>query len=447
MKINNLLSLFIFSLFLLSLSASAKKASDITISFTILDKKTEAVEVMLQEVDTMVQVDTEGKASITLPLKEAMYGMVKYKFRRNVIYAEPGINIDVTYDMGPRGLTATFAGKTANKNNFINSKKVELPKMGDFSKEEDDVLDLLEEYQDAGYKAIEAEHFDDAFAAKERIRIDYEIYGFLWQYAAKRSCTQETFDKLKSLERNDPWLTQLSVYLNYMDGAAGILGNGDKVLENRGRVAYALNKVKYAIDNYTNPETRDYTIYSSASAHMQQYGADGAEELKALWTANLSNQEAKAMLDAIYEEQLKSGKGAMSPDFKMTDINGKEYTLADFKGKVVFIDLWATWCVPCRQEIPHLKKLEKDFQGSNICFVGMSIDRDADRKKWEQFVYDNQMPGIQLFAGSENSFINAYEVNAIPRFILIDKEGRIIDANMSRPSDPQTFNRLTDLAE
>ena len=429
------------------LMVNAKSKESITLSFTVQDKKLDNVEVMLAEIDTIVSISTEGKAEITLPMKEAMYGMVKYKFRRSVVYLEPGVDLHVTYDMAPTGLTASFEGKNANKNEFINSKKVELPKNGDFPKPEDEVLDLLDEYLHAGYKALDAENFDKEFTEKDRIRIDYAIYGFLWQYATKKECSSEIYDELRKHLRYDEWLPQLSVYLNYMDGAAGVIANEGKGLDFRSTPEYAINKARFAKENYTNPQTRDYTIFSAASIYMQQYGTNGAEELKNIWSSTLADPEAIAVLDAIWDEQQKSGKGVMSPDFSMEDVNGKTYTLSDFKGKVLYIDLWATWCMPCRQEIPYFKKLAEDFQGSNIVFVGMSVDKETDKLKWQNFVKDNGMTGVQLFAGDKNAFINAFQVNAIPRFLLIDKEGRIVDANMTRPSDKQTVNKLAMLAE
>ncbi len=67
-------------------------------------------------------------------------------------------------------------------------------------------------------------------------------------------------------------------------------------------------------------------------------------------------------------------------------------SLSDLKGKYVYIDVWATWCGPCNAEIPHLKKLEEEFEGRNICFV--SISCDDSRNAWERFVQVKQLGGI-----------------------------------------------------
>lgn len=140
-----------------------------------------------------------------------------------------------------------------------------------------------------------------------------------------------------------------------------------------------------------------------------------------------------------------SRKGKKAPDFKYLDINGKEVSLSDLKGNLVYIDIWATWCGPCREELPHLQKLEEFFKGTKVRFV--SISTDKDKAKWEQMVKDEKMGGIQLHTGGDEAFTNAFRVKGIPHFILIDTEGKILEANMSRPSDPKTVEYLSMYAE
>ncbi|CAI2766900.1 TlpA family protein disulfide reductase [Flavobacterium collinsii] len=136
-------------------------------------------------------------------------------------------------------------------------------------------------------------------------------------------------------------------------------------------------------------------------------------------------------------------KGKISPKFfNYENYNGTKTSLDDFKGKFVYIDLWATWCAPCKKEIPFLKKVEKEFHNQNIVFVSISTDRVKDHDKWKKMVADLQLTGVQLFANGDVSFENAYEVTGIPRFILIDPQGNIVDPNAPRPSDEGLKNWL-----
>ncbi|WP_303316242.1 TlpA disulfide reductase family protein [Flavivirga abyssicola] len=144
-------------------------------------------------------------------------------------------------------------------------------------------------------------------------------------------------------------------------------------------------------------------------------------------------------------KQLSSNmKGKPSPKFvNYENYAGGTNSLDDFKGKYVFIDLWATWCGPCIQQIPYLEKIEKKYHGKNIVFISISTDKLSDYDKWKKMVKEKGLTGIQLYAKGDESFKKEYGITSIPRFILIDPNGTIIDANAPKPSD----NKLTQLID
>lgn len=148
-------------------------------------------------------------------------------------------------------------------------------------------------------------------------------------------------------------------------------------------------------------------------------------------------------------------KGKVAPVFtNYEDFKGGKKSLEDFRGNYVYIDVWATWCRPCLAQIPYLKKLEKEFEGKNIAFVSISTDNDRRsngdwnkaRSKWKKMVKEKSLGGTQLWAGKdENRFSQEYMINGIPRFILIDPEGKIVNSNERRPSDPSISEYFTSL--
>lgn len=163
-----------------------------------------------------------------------------------------------------------------------------------------------------------------------------------------------------------------------------------------------------------------------------------------------NNKELYNGLINAYEQQnlraAKMAKGAPSPKFvDYENYQGGTTSLDDFKGKYVYIDVWATWCAPCLQQIPYLQKLEEKYHGKNIEFVSISTDFPAQREVWQKMIAAKNMGGIQLFAGEDQSFYKAYEISGIPRFILIDPEGNIVDANAPRPSDQNLVSLLDEL--
>jgi thiol-disulfide isomerase/thioredoxin len=149
-------------------------------------------------------------------------------------------------------------------------------------------------------------------------------------------------------------------------------------------------------------------------------------------------------------------KGSPSPVFEdYENHNGSKTSLADLKGKYVYVDVWATWCGPCKVEIPSLKHLESTYKGKNIQFVSLSIDDETShgtkenaRSKWQSMVTEKELTGIQILApnGWQSDFVRNYKINGIPRFILIDPNGNIVSADAPRPSDPklvELFNELS----
>lgn len=148
-----------------------------------------------------------------------------------------------------------------------------------------------------------------------------------------------------------------------------------------------------------------------------------------------TTQKATDMAILTPLAELKPGSTAFN--FSYPDKNGKALSMSDLKGKVVLIDVWATWCGPCKAEIPHLKKLEEDLSGKEVAIVSISIDADKDKEKWLKMIADENLGGIQLFAGVKNTLSDYYKITSIPRFMVFDKEGKIVNVDAPRPSQPE----------
>ncbi len=176
-----------------------------------------------------------------------------------------------------------------------------------------------------------------------------------------------------------------------------------------------------------------------------------------------SKKDVEPMLN-YYKQYIAEGialkkslpKGSVSPSFKnYENIDGSKTSLADLKGKYVYIDIWATWCAPCKAEIPSLKKLDKDYSGKNVTFVSLSVDDDRSHKgswdkakgAWKNMVKEKALTGVHLFApkGWTSQFIRDYKINGIPRFVLIDPNGNIVNPDAPRPSDPELRELFTSL--
>jgi thiol-disulfide isomerase/thioredoxin len=121
-------------------------------------------------------------------------------------------------------------------------------------------------------------------------------------------------------------------------------------------------------------------------------------------------------------------------DFEAKTADGKTVKLSDFKGKVVYIDIWATNCAPCVAELPHIKKLHKKYEGEDVVFLNISFD--ADFKKWNDFVAKNEFGGVHLIEPKATNSIIAqkYNIAGIPRYMLVNRNGIMLTSNAPRAS-------------
>ncbi|NKI26933.1 TlpA family protein disulfide reductase [Arenibacter sp. 6A1] len=187
-------------------------------------------------------------------------------------------------------------------------------------------------------------------------------------------------------------------------------------------------------------------IYSQLEEQQAVLGADFVDAEKKKIDAFKKNMTSQHLEQLKINEELAQGKP--SPDFKdYLNYDGGTTSLKDLQGSYVYIDVWATWCVPCVYEIPYLKEVEKEFHGKNIKFVSISVDRKADEKKWRDMIMEKELGGVQLLADNEISskFMTDYYIYGIPRFILLDPNGNIVSYDAPRPSMPELKDLISSL--
>ena len=126
--------------------------------------------------------------------------------------------------------------------------------------------------------------------------------------------------------------------------------------------------------------------------------------------------------------------GEAATDFTYPDKDGNNVALSDFIGSVVYVDVWATWCGPCRAEMPFLHDLEAEYSDKNVTFIGVSVDEEKNRQVWLDMMEEKDMQGVQIFADGWSQITKDYAINGIPRFMLFDTEGNVSNLNADRPS-------------
>lgn len=164
------------------------------------------------------------------------------------------------------------------------------------------------------------------------------------------------------------------------------------------------------------------------------------------YISKCSDDTLKAEISKGYQDVCSALPGSMGAEFEMEDIEGNVFKFSDLKGKITYIDVWATWCGPCCKEIPYLEQLVEKYKNNNkVQFVSISID--DDRGSWEKFITKDKPQWAQYIIenSGESPLCTVYRIEGIPRFLIFDAEGRVVSTNTSRPSDPATITMIDKL--
>jgi peroxiredoxin len=150
------------------------------------------------------------------------------------------------------------------------------------------------------------------------------------------------------------------------------------------------------------------------------------EEIVKKFPAELDSSEYVIRLKARIADQKRIAIGAEAPDFTMNDPEGKPIQLSSLRGKIVLLDFWASWCMPCRQENPNIVRLYNQYQPKGFEILGVSLDRT--KEKWVKAIQDDKLTwkhvsDLQFW---QNEAARLYAITVIPQSVLIGKDGKII---------------------
>lgn len=155
------------------------------------------------------------------------------------------------------------------------------------------------------------------------------------------------------------------------------------------RLAYELDFIKKKVADH---RLQEVIAHHTVINYMRYYGSGGIEEVIPNYSSMISNRSLAQEFQKLYDQYSRLSVGKKAADFSLLDQHGKTVSLSDFKGKYVYIDVWATWCGPCVQEIPMLEKLAKQLADKNIVFLSISIDKN--KEAWLEKIEQDKMEGI-----------------------------------------------------
>lgn len=138
-------------------------------------------------------------------------------------------------------------------------------------------------------------------------------------------------------------------------------------------------------------------------------------------------------------------EGKTAPDFTLKDLSGKDVRLSDYKGKIVFLNFWATWCPPCREEIPSMMKLNQAMAGKPFQMLAVSIDEGGKEAVEHYFKGSGTM--LPALLDTDNSIAKRYGTTGVPETFVLDKRGVILKKVVGGMdwSDPQVIGYFNEI--
>ena len=386
---------------------------------------------------------TDGKATVQLDGMDALYANVYYGEKTKNIYLQKGDDLTISFDAND--FDNTFAVKGGNEKAIDYLNKIQLTGLFNYIQPWSEFKATVDKKITSMKRLLKARKFaaDDKFLKMEEGRITYFYANAFLMYPVSHTyLTQDTtlvlgkdyYDTLRQYVKEDDDLADNDEYRNYMIETAHVFDEAGKNI--RQLYPKVLAEMSYIGENTKSDKVRESLIHFLAFTYVEGNGVENITDLQNLYYTYVTSPRLNEIFKKACAKWDKAAVGRPSPMFKGVDVNGKEMTLRDFRGKYIYIDMWATWCGPCQKELPFLKKLEEKFKGRNIVFVGLSIDQD--KAKWAARVKSGALSGTQLHIGKGSKFQSDYRISGIPRFILLDPNGRIVNPDMTRPSSEDT---------
>jgi thiol-disulfide isomerase/thioredoxin len=193
-------------------------------------------------------------------------------------------------------------------------------------------------------------------------------------------------------------------------------------------------------------------VIKNATSLAASYNVERFEMLFPRIEQYVTDPAWKDALQAKYDDVMEKMSQPLPEDIEIYNLDDEELLslkfddiLDRYKGDVLYVDFWASWCGPCKAEMPNSAALAEKLEGEDVTFLYISVDRDA--KAWEDMIRIMQIHGIhyRLGANTRESVSDRYDVRFIPHYALFDREGNLVENKTTRPGDPETEKAIREL--
>lgn len=394
----------------------------------------------------------QGDLNYTLKLTKAGFYRMMIGNSRHEVFLAPGSDIRIDADSLSNPLNIHFSGSLGPENTYLAASFKVLNQLDYkilFSLEPDQFLHQLDSIFLESENLLSTNKKDNNLnedflrlidvkqtANKGDKLLKYPEYHAYYSHSDSPVLPANYYDFISKIDFNNPEFSGLYEVKNFTESLISYYSNQmleDSTIDAQLADAQIRAELLAITKHLTDSALRNNFLFHSLSSYLEYYGpADLAWSMDFFVNNCTDTGHVREINEAMDSwSNLLPGKDA--PTWEAVNIEGEKVKSTDFSGKYLYIDVWATWCGPCRREIPYMKELINSFKGKNVNFVSVSVDKE--KADWEKMVSEDPF-GNQLFVDGafQSTLATQFKVNAIPRFLLIDPQGKIINVSTERPS-------------
>ena len=395
-----------------------------------------------------IAIDSTGNFSGRVLVDKDGYYFFQIGRSYTTVRFKRGHNVNVQIDANNFYKSMSYSGELKKENNYNVAKShLRSSRVGDpkdyFVVPLNEFLPKIEKTRDTLFSLLDKSGLGQKDIEIEKKIIEYEYlqtynnYKKFFHYHNKidPDLPEDYFDPILSMDTDDEALFRHSrAYRNLI--IENFRLSSKKEMQNNPSLTI-IDFVKAKISGIKSIDIREQ-FASMLIRQMKDENENIDDDYHKIMSL-LSTERNRDKLTQRYNSARLTKAGLASVDFNYENYDGGMTSLEDLRGKLLYIDVWATWCGPCIREFPALKELVKEYDEKDIEFVSISIDSKNDYNKWKKMVAEKNIGGIHLYddEGLSSDFMRAFSVSLIPRFMMIDPQGKIITAKAPRPSSKE----------
>jgi peroxiredoxin len=453
---------------IISLTVNAKQLA--TISGKVTSPRVSSVKLSMyadlitfEPMEYDINLDANNSFTLDVPVMHATVATLSHGNSKIEVYLEPGDKLKTEFHGWDLKATVLFSGKGAENNYYLNKSARKFQKLSDehityqMSHLKPDAfkkyMDKMRQRKLAFLDKFEGElKFSKQFEAYAQADIHYwwahHLMQYRWEHAfyndiaAPMELPEPFFAFLNEIETsNDNAVTNIH-YLYFLD----------QYLEYKGSVDIRYNKYGAPIKEdfrgakrFLKGRAMYYVLANEIHIKCQNKNTYSIGNEVSEFLANCEDEEYKTLVKADFASAKGLASGTPAPNFKLVDTNSEEVSLSDFRGKVVYLDFWATWCAPCTYELLNSKGLKSQFKDKDVVFLYISLDTNMD--SWRSFLQRHNLDGVHVYAQGiyDSEVANQYSVRGLPSFFLIDKDGNLARVPAKRSSETGVYEEIEDV--